>query len=66
MAYSDNIDTRFLDRPNGAQTTSSSTPATSVGIVTELLWLTRNHVKASRPQEADIDERVNIIECVEC
>lgn len=50
------------DRPNGVQMMSSSTPMTSVGIVTELLRVIRDHVKA---RVVDIDERVNITERVE-
>lgn len=44
--FNDRISVWSLDRPKGIQTTSSLTPVTSVGIVTELVRVVSDHVKA--------------------
>lgn len=51
---------------NGVHTTTSSTPATFVGIVTELLRVPSNYIEASQPREADFAERVNVVEDIDC
>lgn len=44
---------------------SSSTPVTSIWIVTELLRITNKHVKVSRLRVADIVDIVEVLEQVE-
>lgn len=45
--------------------TSTSTSATSIGNVTELLRVVVSHVKASRHSIAGIAETVKVVECTE-
>lgn len=64
IACNDRINTWSSDKRNRAQMTLSLNPMTSVGIMTELLRVTCDHIEMSRPCVEGIAERVNDVERV--